>query len=386
MCKSDKKPFTARNIVGYTLPRLHTGKNWYVDFFAYDPTIDRLKRKKFMLDKYTKKERRHMSTLLLTNLTRMLIDGWNPFVNDDRSRSYTTWETVVQRYVDYTKAAEKKGILKPKTAVDYRSRLSGLLSYIKEAKVTIKYVNQFDRAFAVDFLDYIVLDLERSAKTRNNYRTWLSTFAAWLVDRQYIKENCIESIHMMKETEKFRDDMKAEDLRRLKEYTKANCPPFYLACLMEYYTMIRPEELRHVKIGDISVKDQTIFITPEVAKNRKGQDVALNDTILKTMIEQHVFDSPSQDYLFGKDIRPGGEQMAVNRLRQEWARVRKALGFPASYQFYSLKDSGIRDLANAEGIVVARDQARHTDIAVTNKYLKHHKAVNEATKHFTGEL
>ena len=164
MCKSDKKPFTTRNIVGYTLPRLHTGKNWYVDFFAYDPTTDRLKRKKFMLDKYTKKERRHMSTLLLTNLTRMLIDGWNPFVNDDRSRSYTTWETVVQRYVDYTKAAEKKGILKPKTAVDYRSRLSGLLSYIKEARVTIKYVNQFDRAFAVDFLDYIVLDLERSAK------------------------------------------------------------------------------------------------------------------------------------------------------------------------------------------------------------------------------
>lgn len=51
MCKSDKKPFTTRNIVGYTLPWLHTGKNWYVDFFAYDPTIDRLKRKKFMLDK-----------------------------------------------------------------------------------------------------------------------------------------------------------------------------------------------------------------------------------------------------------------------------------------------------------------------------------------------
>ena len=357
-----------------------------MDFFAYDPTTDRLKRKKYMLDRYTKKERRRMATLLVANLTRMLIDGWNPFVNDDRSRSFTAWETVVQRYTDYTKAAEKKGILKTKTAVDYRSRLSGLLSYIKEAKVAIKYVNQFDRAFAVDFLDYIVLDLERSAKTRNNYRTWLSTFAAWLVDRQYIKENCIESIHMMKETEKIRDDMKAEDLRRLKEYTQATCPPFYLACLMEYYTMIRPEELRHIKIGDISIKDQTIFIPPEVAKNRKGQDVALNDTILKTMIEQHVFDSPSQDYLFGKDIRPGGEQMAVNRLRQEWARVRKALGFPVSYQFYSLKDSGIRDLANAEGIVVARDQARHTDIAVTNKYLKHHKTVNEATKHFTGEL
>lgn len=78
--------------------------------------------------------------------------------------------------------------------------------------------------------------------------------------------------------------------------------------------------------------------------------------------------------------------IAVNRFRLEWARVRKVLKFPDTYQFYSLKDSGIRDLANAEGIVVARDQARHTDIAVTNKYLKQPRVVHEATKHFKGEL
>ena len=66
--------------------------------------------------------------------------------------------------------------------------------------------------------------------------------------------------------------------------------------------------------------------------------------------------------------------------------MRKALGFPAAYQFYSLKDSGIRDLANAEGIVVARDQARHSDISVTNKYLKRPKVAHEETKHFVGEL
>ena len=110
-------------------------------------------------------------------------------------------------------------------------------------------VHQFDRLLVIDFLDYIVFDKERSATTRNNYRTWLSTFATWLVDRQYITENFVESIKMMKETEKFRDSIKPEDLRRLKEYTKEKRPAFYLACLMEYYTFIRPEELRHIKIG-----------------------------------------------------------------------------------------------------------------------------------------
>ena len=386
MYPKDKKPLSVRDIISYTLPRLHTGKNWYVDFFAYDPTIDGLRRKKYMLNRYSKKERKHIATILITNLTQKLLSGWNPFVNDDKSRSYTTWDAVVSRYIDFVKVSETKKMLKPKTASDYLSRLSVLLSYIEESKVPIKYVNQFDKPFVIDFLDYIVFDKERSSKTRNNYRIWLSTFTTWLVERQYITENFVESIKMMKEEEKYREDIKAEDLHKLKEYTREKRPAFYLACLMEYYTFIRPEELRHIKIGNISIVNQCITIPAEVSKNRREQSVALNDKLLGVMIKQGVFNNPSSDYLFGKDLRPSKDQIAVNRFRQEWARVRKALGFPNTYQFYSLKDSGIRDLANAEGIVVARDQARHTDIAVTNKYLKRPKVVTESTKHFIGEL
>lgn len=386
MCKTAKKTLSTRDIIGYTLPRLHTGKSWYIDFFAYDPTIDRLKRKKYMLDRYNKKERKLIATVLITNLTQKLIAGWNPYINNDKARSYTTWEAVIKRYTDYIKVSEGKKMLKSKTATDYRSRLAVFLSYLEESKVSIKYVYQFDKTVVVDFLDYIVFDKERSAKTRNNYRTWLSTFATWLVERQYISENYVEGIKMMKEQEKFRDNIKAEDLHKLKEYTRVACPSFYLACMMEYYTFIRPEELRHIKIGNISIKNQCITIPAEVSKNGKEQTVALNDTILKVMIDQGVFNYASSDYLFGKDVRPGREQIAVNRFRQEWCRVRKVLNFPDTYQFYSLKDSGIRDLANAEGIVVARDQARHSDISVTNKYLKSPRVANEVTKHFTGEL
>ncbi|MDM8337199.1 integrase, partial [Mediterranea massiliensis] len=68
-------------------------------------------------------------------------------------------------------------------------------------------------------------------------------------------------------------------------------------------------------------------------------------------------------------------------------KVRAALHWPDTYMFYSLKDSGIRDLANSAGIVVARDQARHADISTTNKYLKGSSlTVHEETKHFKGEL
>ena len=38
--------------------------------------------------------------------------------------------------------------------------------------------------------------------------------------------------------------------------------------------------------------------------------------------------------------------------------------------FYSLKDSGLRDIANSVGIEVAQKQARHSSVETTNLYLK----------------
>lgn len=252
-------------------------------------------------------------------------------------------------------------------------------------KFKIKYVYQFDKRLIMDFLDYLMFDDNVSATTRNNYRTWLSTLCTWLKDRLYISCNPVEGISMLRETDKFREPLSPAALKKLGDYLRTQNPPFYLACMMEYYTFIRPDELRYIKISDIRVKEQAVYVSSSVSKNRKGQYVALNDELIKEMILQHVFDTPSTDYMFSENLKPGSTQLHVNRLRMEWKKVRAALRFPETYQFYSLKDAGIRDLANAEGIVIARDQARHSDISVTNRYLKT-SGVDDKAKHFKGEL
>ena len=379
------------NIVDFTLPRLHKGIKacqWYVDFYAYDPVSDKMKRKKYMLGRIkTIKGREDMAAILIHNIYSKLIIGWNPFVSDSNNvRKFTDFLTVLARYSDFVKTSLDKKTIKKKTATDYLSRLKQFKTYVSESGHTIKYVYQFDTALAVDFLDYLIYDKDVSAKTRNNYRTWLSTFCSWMIERRYIDENPIESIHMIKEAEKFRDPLTPGALTKVRDYAQKNNPPFYLACMMEYYTMIRPDELRYITIGDISVEHQSVYVNPTISKNRKGQSVALNDAVLKIMIAQGVFDHPSHEYLFGHNLTPSDRQININQFRLEWKKLRIALHFPDSYQFYSLKDSGIRDLANAEGIVVARDQARHSDVAVTNKYLKSPNAIHEETKHFKGVL
>lgn len=387
MCHLKSELTTVNEIVGFTLPKLHRGKTWYVDFFAYDHAAGKMRRKKYMLDRYkARRERETVSAILIHNLIDKLRAGWNPFVNAGKTRQFAELPAVLERYKAFIQKQRDRGVMKQKTFFDYSSRLKHFELFLKETDTAAKYAYQFNAALAADFLDYLIYDKDVSAKTRNNYRTWLSTLGTWLKERQYIDANPCEGIHQLREEEKFRDALSPADLARLKDYLQCRKPAFYLACMMEYYCFIRPDELRYIKIGDISVKEQTVYVHPEFAKNRKGQVVALNDSVLKTMIGQKVFDHPSIEFLFGHEMTPGPKQIYVNQFRNEWRDVRKALGFPKSYQFYSLKDSGIRDLANAEGIVVARDQARHTDISVTNKYLKNVKFAHEETKHFKGKL
>lgn len=378
---------SSREMLGFTLPVMHTkGNNWYVDFYAHDPVSGVMKRKKYMLNKYkTDQKKRMMGSLLIHNITAKLTAGWNPWVNVDKSRQFTEIPIIFSRYRDYIKAMTDKKSMKEKTSIDYLSRLKMLETFIQECK-NIKYAYQIDRAFAIDFLDHLMYDRDVSATTRNNYRSWFVSFGTWLMDRKYISENPAIDIRNIAQTEKFRDPLTDGALKRLKEYLYDANKHFLLACLFEYYTFIRPNELTQIKIGDVSIKDQTVFISSAISKNRKDGLVALNDEILKLMIELKIFEHPSHCYIFGKSLKPGETRAAYNQIRVEWGKMRTALNFPKEYQFYSLKDTGIRDLANAQGIVVAKDQARHSDISVTNRYIKNQMKVNEETKHFKGGL
>ena len=101
----------------------------------------------------------------------------------------------------------------------------------------------------------------------------------------------------------------------------------------------------------------------------------------------NIFKHHSGCYLFGKGLLPSEKKASSEVFRREWIKLRKELKWADCYQFYSLKDSGIRDIANSQGIVIARDQARHSDISTTNKYLTGRDLpVHDEAKHFEGEL
>ena len=368
-------------LVGYTYPKLHKGKEWYVDFYARDPVTNKMRRKKYWIGSELRiSERVRRATEIINVISKQLMEGWNPWVTTDLSRGYVLFDNCLNRYLEHVDRMDRK-----KTRQSYRSRVNILREFIASQTNPIKYVYQFDVGFCTDFIDWIFLDRESSPRTRNNYRGWLYSLAEFLIARKHINSNPVEHIKVVPEHEKFRKDLTPQMLKQMSTYLIREDKPFFLACMMQYYTLIRPSELSHLKIGDISLKKQSVFVSHEFSKNHKDAEVGLNKTIIKLMLDLNVFKHPNSCYLFGPGFMPSDERIGSDQFNKRWKVMRKALKWDDCYQFYSLKDSGIRDLANAQGVVVARDQARHSDITTTNKYIQKH-GVQQVTLGFEGNL
>ena len=275
--KRRRKGAPTEEILNYTLPKLHTRQNWYVDFKCFDPACGKMKRKKYMLDSIKKVSlRRERAAEIITNVTVRLRKGWNPWADVSDRRGYAQIQDVLDIYEGHIRKMLAAGSMKQKTHYDYSSRLGYLRDFIESRPIPIIYMYQFDQALISDFLDYIFEDCDSSARTRNNYRTWCSALCSWMVEKRYLESNPVEKIKSIPEAEKQRDALTPIDLRKMKEQLEKTDRHMLLACMMEYYTFIRPTELVHIRLQDIFLREQKVFVSSAVSKNKRDGMVGLN--------------------------------------------------------------------------------------------------------------
>lgn len=380
----------AYNVVGYSLPRLHKGEKWYVDFYQMDRARGCMRRKKYYINMaMAVRERTKYARELIARLSTLLRCGWNVWSGAGKGlRTATSIEVLAELYRNHLLKSVGAGTLRPSSVGRYTSYLNNFLRWscsIRREPLAAAY--EITREVIVDYLDYILLDCENTANYRNNNLVWLSSFCEFLAERGYIGANPCHGVAKLREGEKFREPFTAQQLSQLRDYLLREDPYYYLACLLTYYGLIRPLELTYIKIGDISIQDKAIVLHGEHTKNGRDAAIAINNIIVRHMVHLGVLSFPSHYYLFGTKFHPGEKRIAVQSIRGRFNLIRRALRWPMELQYYSLKDAGIRDLANSEGVVIARDQARHTDISTTNKYIKSHAMqVHDEVKTFKGSL
>ena len=369
---------TARNsslneILSYTYPRLHTGACWYISFYAFDPAKGIMRRKRLKINSIgSDAQKRKYANQVCHRISSKLEAGWNPWVEAESDYCYKQFGDVLIHYRNYITKLLNDGVHRQSTHHDYTCFARILEDWNENQKIPIKYIYQFDRAFCVRFLDYIYIERKNSPRTRNNYLAFLRSFGSFCIQHLYLKEKPTDGLVSVGKAllTKERKVIAPADMQRLHDWLMEHNKRYLLLCYFLHYMLIRPKEIARLRLGDICVAKQTVYIADTISKNKKSAFVTMPQKIIELMAELGYFNAPGSYYIFSKDFLPGPEWVNEKTYRDFWSRkIRPALNFPKEYKFYSLKDTGITAMLRAGyDPLSVKEQARHSSLLMTDIY------------------
>lgn len=367
---------TKNEVISYNPARLHTGKNWYVSYYAYDPESDKLKIRRIKLN-YIKKasDRRLFALGLMKRINSNLEKGWNPFIESESKKSYKKLSEAINHFIRTNKKKLQSRDIREETFTGYMSYVRNLQKFLIKLDCQDMLIYKFNRSFINAFLEHVYMDLNRSSQTRDNYLAIFRVFSTFLVEKEYLSvkpTDGITNIGKKRIYKKDRSVIQVEHRIILRDYLKENNLFYLLACEVLYYCFIRPKEMSHIKINHVNFTNKTIFIPGETAKNHRDSIVTIPKPLGRLFNELKIQDYPENYYLFSDKFKPGKKRRDEKQFRDYWIKLRKLLKFPNDYKFYSLKDTGITDLLSKLGDPrLVRDQARHHSISMTDIYTPH---------------
>ena len=386
-CKEKKMYFFQPHAyIDYLPPKLTIGKEWYIHYSVTNPETGKKKRFKIKLNYIqSEKERRKVAKILIAEIQQKLSLGWNPLFG----KNTTCAEKPLFEIFDlFLKIKSKE--MELQSMHSYKSYINVLKQWlIKKA-----HFNEHSYAYSITldvgqaFLNHLEENAKVSARTYNNYISFLCSFFSWMKEKGYVRENIF--IHFKKKPKRLikkkRRLLTEEELRRLYSFLLKENKEFLAITLLCYCCFIRPKEIARLRCKDFNLKEQTVFISGDIAKNDNDSYRTLPDNIMPIM--QQLDLSNKEFFVFGKhngkmnNFKPGKTNISEKKFSDYWAHViRPACNFPLDLQFYSLKDTGITTmLGNGVPISFVQQQADHSSVAMTAIYVGKIQKANEQLK------
>lgn len=341
------------------------GKNdCFVFYYALNPETDKLERIKIRVNHIHKAaERDKYARLLCHTINDKLWAGWNPFTEKMSARAVT-----ISDGIDKFMAVKQKETRKD-TMRSYRSFANLFLNYLREHNLTMRYCFQIGRDLLIQYMECMELSKNLSNRSYNNYSAFLYTLFDFFVERGYIKENPAADLPRKRVDRKTRTVIPPKDRERIREYFAERIPNYVYVMMLCYRLFIRPKEIMMLRIGFIDFDACLLKIPAGIAKNHCDRVLGIPDEIMEYF--RTLRELPPEWYIFSdrNTYAPGPKANAPTRIAERWAQMRDALNMPASYQFYSLKDTGITEMLEA-GVPAkyVKELADHHSLEMTERY------------------
>ena len=263
---------------------LHKSKDGYrIEYYVTNPVTQKLTRQRLRVDKIFKAYAKKRDALIhidgiIEGINAKLRTGYNPFFEGEDSRLYEKLSSVAEKFIQ-----EKQKDLRPDTMRSYSSFVNLLLGYFNRINQN-QTASMVSKTLAVKFMDYVYSERNVSNRTYNNYLKTARVFFNWCVEKCYAKENPFLQIKTKRKEDKKRVVIPGEYREKMREYLSQFNPGLLLVSMLVYYSLIRPTEIRKIKVADVSLKNHCIAIRGDNAKNHHTRYAAIPETIEKISV------------------------------------------------------------------------------------------------------
>ena len=345
-------------------------KPWYVEYYIWSETEDKLRRKRVVLAQSTAKQRHAAAKEITKYIDSCLLNGdiVNPKVKP-KSATISAHSTVIEAikyFLEFTEKSTKK-----RTAQSYKCDLGNFEKYILKSKLEHTSLIEFNEVAAMAYLDYLTIEGIKNRR-RNNLKGTLGTFFIFFKNRKIIDENPFANTKKLNSVARAHMVFSEANIKRMKTQCLAsNQEQLWLFISFIYYTAIRPgEELRRLMIRDI--KEKTIFIKGETAKNNQSEHIMIPEPLEKLITQHKLRSYPPNHYVFSSNNEPGEKLLGINYFYNKHLPILKKLDLANQhFDLYSWKHTGAVALYKVtQTLEIVRKHCRHSDLATTEKYLK----------------
>lgn len=350
-------------------------KKWFVCFWIFDETAQKLVRKRIVVSGETAQKRRDKATAIIKEVNQALAKGAvvNPLNPDDAKyakivdvKPSITILHALQHFLD-----KKARVLKDRSHETYTSNANTFREFLAHKGIENIMLRDFTTEYAHAFSDWIVLEKNLSNKSHNKMKGFCSSLFNEFIDREIISKNPFKRIQKLRVTQGKHRVFNQAQIAEFKQLcADANDDAMWFFVCFIYYTFTRPhQETRMLRIEDIGQK--TIRVSEVHAKSSRIRHIAIPPPLEAMLIERGIRNYPPHFYVFSYG-GPGQALVGEAYWYERHKRYLKLMDlYKQDYDLYGWKHTGATALYKAtKDLKLVQEQCGHTDIKQTVEYLR----------------
>jgi integrase len=350
---------------------------WMIKYYVWSAVTQRLemRRKSFDLNEISDiKKRKIRADNIIRQINQALKAGK---IYDPEKKNALQAEKAIRSgnviragvAIDAFLQAKKKK--RERTYQTYKSHIDKFTEYLRGKKLLEAPLSLITTEVVVLFLN----DQEVSPRTYNNYLTSIYSFFSYFIKNRKVAmlaDNPCKYIE--KETTSPGKNIAyvEEQQKKILNYCKQKHHNYWVVCNFMYYTLARTNEMTKLRIQDIDLKHNKIFLRSQDSKNNEDRWITIPTQLRKIIEEEGWAELPPNYYLFGNPgIKPGLDYFHTRKLGYYFRyRILDKLDYDKKYTLYSWKHTGVIAAYRA-GIPPAdiRRQTGHKSWNSFEKYL-----------------